>query len=129
MIEGSIKKAEAGSKIAVNTSESLAEINGSVTKVTDLIGEIAAASKEQTTGTIQVNQGLSQIDQVTQQNTATAEEAAAASEELSSQARELKSMLTRFKLKNNPATGVKTFNAYLKNDNETGGKSKPKLLK
>ncbi len=129
MIEGSIKKAEAGSKIAVNTSESLAEINGSVTKVTDLIGEIAAASKEQTTGTIQVNQGLSQIDQVTQQNTATAEEAAAASEELSSQARELKSMLTRFKLKNNPAAGTKTFNAYLKNDSEAGGKTKPKMLK
>ncbi len=129
MIEGSIKKAEAGSKIAENTSESLAEINGSVTKVTDLIGEIAAASKEQTTGTVQVNQGLSQIDHVTQQNTATAEEAAAASEELSSQARELKSMLTRFKLKNSSASGAKTFNAYLKNDSETGGKNKPKMLK
>ena len=129
MIEGSIKKAEAGSKIAENTSESLAEINGSVTKVTDLIGEIAAASKEQTTGTVQVNQGLSQIDHVTQQNTATAEEAAAASEELSSQARELKSMLTRFKLKNSSAAGGKTFNAYLKNDSETSGKNKPKMLK
>ncbi len=132
MIEGSITKAEAGSKIAEDTSKSLAEINNSVTKVTDLIGEIAAASKEQTTGTVQVNQGLTQIDQVTQQNTATAEEAAAASEELSSQARELKGMLTKFKLKNK-TDGGKTYNAYLKTDTinhkNNKNKNKPEMLK
>ena len=128
MIEGSIKKANAGSKIAEDTSRSLAEINGSVTKVTDLIGEIASASKEQTTGTVQVNQGLSQIDQVTQQNTATAEEAAAASEELSSQARELKSMLMRFKLKSG-FKAEKTFNAYVGKDACPSGGRKPKMLK
>ncbi len=99
MIESSIKKADAGSKIADETAKALVEIVTGVTKVTDLVGEIAAASKDQEKGVAQVNTGLSQVDRVTQQNTATAEEAAAASEELSAQALELQAMLQKFKLK------------------------------
>ncbi|MEW6172237.1 MAG: methyl-accepting chemotaxis protein [Bacillota bacterium] len=99
MIEGSIKKTEAGTKIVEETSEALGEIVLGATKVTDLIGEIASASKEQAFGIEQINQGLSQVDQVTQQNTASAEELAASSEELSSQAVQLKQMLGKFKLR------------------------------
>ena len=120
MIESSIKKADAGSKIADDTARSLVEIVAGVTKVTHLIGEIAAASKEQEQGVTQVNAGIAQVDQVTQQNTATAEEAAAASEELSSQAADLKGMLGRFRLKKAPGT----VNAYISGAtaNESGGK-------
>ncbi|MGD0153875.1 MAG: methyl-accepting chemotaxis protein, partial [Thermacetogeniaceae bacterium] len=99
MIEGSIKKTEVGAKIAEDTSKALEEIVIGSTKVTDLIGEIASASKEQAQGIGQINQGLSQVDQVTQQVTASAEESASASEELSSQSLQLKQMLTKFKLK------------------------------
>ncbi len=70
-----------------------------MTKVTDLIGEIAAASNEQAQGINQTNQALSQIDQVTQQNTASAEESAAASEELSGQAMHMKEMMGRFRVR------------------------------
>jgi methyl-accepting chemotaxis protein len=98
LIEGSIKKTEVGTKIAEETSKSLEEIVIGATKVTDLIGEIASASKEQTLGLNQVGQGLGQLDQVTQQNSASAEESASASEELSSQALQLKQMISRFKL-------------------------------
>ncbi len=99
MIESSIKKTDAGSKIADETAVSLVEIMNGVAKVTDLVGEIASASKEQEQGVFQVNAGISQVDRVTQQNTATAEESAAASEELSAQAAELKGMLEKFRLK------------------------------
>jgi methyl-accepting chemotaxis protein len=99
MIEGSIKKTEAGTRIAEETSQALEEIVSGSTKVTDLIGEIASASKEQAQGITQINQGLSQVDQVTQQVTANAEESASASEELSSQSLQLKQMLTKFRLK------------------------------
>ena len=109
MIEGSIKKAENGAKIAEDTAKSLEIIVSGSAKVTDLIGEIAAAAREQEKAVTQVNQGLSQIDQVTQQNTATAEEAAAASEELSSQAADLKGMLAKFSLKKSAST----VNAYV----------------
>ena len=54
------------------------EIVGSVKRVTDIIGEIAAASHEQTAGIEQINQAVTQMDQVTQQNAALVEEAAAA---------------------------------------------------
>jgi methyl-accepting chemotaxis protein len=99
MIEGSIKKTEAGAKIAEETSKALEEIVTGSTKVTDLIGEIASASKEQAEGIGQINQGLSQVDQVTQQVTANSEESASASEELSSQSLQLKQMLDKFKLR------------------------------
>ncbi|MEW6182068.1 MAG: methyl-accepting chemotaxis protein [Bacillota bacterium] len=99
MIEGSIKKTEVGTRIVEDTSKALEEIVTGATKVTDLIGEIASASKEQTLGIGQINQGLGQVDQITQHNTASAEELAASSEELSSQALQLKQMLKKFRLK------------------------------
>ena len=104
LIEGSVEKTTNGSEIADRTSEALKEIVTNVTKVTDLVGEIAAASNEQAEGISQINNGLGQIDQVTQQNTASAEESAAASEELSSQAAQLQEMLRRFKLAANTGT-------------------------
>ncbi len=101
LIEGSVKKAGNGVQIATVTAEALQEITSSATKVTDLVNEIAAASKEQADGISQISQGLNQIDQVTQQNTARAEEGAATAEELSSQSAELLSMLQRFQIKDN----------------------------
>ncbi|MCP3175704.1 bacteriohemerythrin [Desulfuromonas sp. KJ2020] len=98
LIEGSVKKAENGSDIADKTAAALDEIVAGITKVTDLVAEIAASSNEQAQGIAQVNQGLGQIDQVTQQNTANAEESAAAAEELSSQAEHLRQMLSSFQL-------------------------------
>jgi methyl-accepting chemotaxis protein len=99
MIEGSIKKAEEGSRIVEETSKALEEIVLSATKVTDLIGEIASASKEQAQAISQVTQGLSQIDQVIQQNSANSQESAATSQELSAQALQLKQMLSKFRLR------------------------------
>jgi methyl-accepting chemotaxis protein len=99
LIEGSVEKAKNGSEIAGRTSEALAEIVSGATKVTDLVGEIAAASNEQAQGISQVNQGLTQIEQVTQTNTASAEECAAAAEELSSQALHMQDMMAKFKIK------------------------------
>ena len=99
MIEGSIKKTEVGTGIAQETSKALEEIVLGAAKVTDLIGEIASASKEQALGIGQINDGLNQVDQVTQQNSASSEELASASEEMSSQAEMVKQMLGKFKLK------------------------------
>ncbi len=98
LIEGSIKKAEAGTRIADSTAASLASIVTGVDKTVELVGQIAVASNEQATGIAQVNRGIDQLSDVVQTNSATAEEAAAASEELSGQAELLKSMVAQFKL-------------------------------
>jgi methyl-accepting chemotaxis protein len=99
LIEGSIGKAEAGTKIADDTAAALENIVTDVDKAVTLVGEIATASNEQATGIAQVNKGIEQMSQVVQTNSATSEEAAAAAEELSSQAELLKSMVGHFKLK------------------------------
>lgn len=99
MIEGSIKKVDAGTKIASNTAQALNEIVESITKAAELVGQIASASNEQAIAISQVNQAVEQVSQVVQTNSATAEESASASEELSSQAEMLKQMVNNFKLK------------------------------
>lgn len=99
MIEGSIQKAESGTKIANETAGALAKIVSGIEQVAHLIGGINTASNEQSLGIAQVNQGIMQVSQVVQTNAATSEESAAASEEMSSQAQMLKDMIAQFKLR------------------------------
>jgi methyl-accepting chemotaxis protein len=99
LIDGSMQKTQAGTKIADETASTLAKIVEGVEKAVGLVGEIASASNEQATGIAQVNKGIEQMSAVVQNNSSTAEEGAAASEELSSQAELLKSKVAQFKLK------------------------------
>jgi len=74
------------------------EIVASITRVTDIMSEITAASNEQSAGIEQVNQAIAQMDQVTQQNAALVEEAAAAAESMQEQAASLSEVVSVFKL-------------------------------
>ncbi len=105
LIEESIKKVKAGTKIANGTAEALTRIVDGVEKATELVGGIASASNEQATAVAQVNKGIEQVSQVTQTNSATAEESAAASEQLSSQATLLMGMVGRFSLRGQSVAG------------------------
>ena len=93
LIEGSVKKADAGVDISKEVGTSLEEIAEGSGKVNDLVSEIAAASNEQSQGIGQISQAVAQMDTVTQSNAANAEESASASEELSAQAEELMNMV------------------------------------
>lgn len=99
LIEGSIKKVEAGTKLANVTASALNKIVEDVSRAAELVNNIAIASNEQASGIAQVNQGIIQVSQVIQTNSSTSEESAAASEELSSQAQVLNESVRRFKLK------------------------------
>ncbi len=109
LIGDSVKFADDGVKIAVEVSKSFDQIATSAKKVNDLIGEIAAASKEQSTGIEQVNVAVTQMDKLTQQNAANSEESASASEELSSQAQELQAMVAQFSLSAVASTAPRTI--------------------
>ncbi len=98
-INESIKKVEAGAKIADETALALKEIVEGSVKVTDLVSEIATASNEQAQGIKGINDGLSQLNQITQQNAQIAEEASSASEELQGQSQNLRQLVSRFKLR------------------------------
>ena len=93
LIEGSVADARNGVVISDEAARTLNEITGAATKVNRLVGEIAAAGREQSHGIEQVNTAVAQMDKVTQQTAANAEESAAASEELSSQARQLQGIV------------------------------------
>ncbi|MFA6175163.1 MAG: methyl-accepting chemotaxis protein [Phycisphaerae bacterium] len=86
MIEESVNNSKSGVEISTQVAKELDEIVTSIAKTTELVGEIAAASAEQSQGVEQVNVAVSQMDKVTQQNAANAEESASASEELNAQA-------------------------------------------
>jgi methyl-accepting chemotaxis protein len=99
MVEETTGSISMGSKIAEATAGQFSGIVASVSKVADLLGEIAVASKEQADGVAQVTSGIQQVDGVTQANTASAEESAAASEELSGQIEQLGALVARFTIR------------------------------
>ena len=98
LIGDSVDKVEEGSKQVAEAGRTMDEIVGSVKRVTDIMGEIEAASREQTQGIEQINQAITQMDQVTQQNAALVEEAAAAAASLQEQASGLSQVVSVFKL-------------------------------
>ncbi|MEA1968718.1 MAG: methyl-accepting chemotaxis protein [Thermodesulfobacteriota bacterium] len=93
LIEETVKKVGEGSKIVDTTENAFAEVASSSSKIGELVGEIAAASKEQANGVEQVNTAVTEMDKVTQQNAANAEESASASEEMNAQAEQMKSVV------------------------------------
>jgi methyl-accepting chemotaxis protein len=74
------EKVEAGSQLVEQAGATMSEVVTSVQRVTDIVGEIAEASREQSTGIEQVNRAITQMDEVTQQNAALVEQAAAAAQ-------------------------------------------------
>ncbi len=98
MIESSIDKVEAGTRIADETAAALEQIAELVRREVELVGKIAQSSNEQADSIIEINKGIDQLSKVVTANSATAEEGAAASEELSGQADLLKAKIGRFRL-------------------------------
>ena len=98
LIGNSVEKVEEGSRQVADAGRTMDEIVGSVKRVTDIMGEISAASQEQTSGIEQINQAITQMDQATQQNAALVEEASAAAQSLQEQAGSLAQIVGQFKL-------------------------------
>ena len=106
LINDSVAKVEAGSKLVNQSGETLGEIVTSVKRVTDIVGEIAASSREQSTGIEQVNTAVTQMDGVTQANASQTEEMSSTAEALSGQAQQLMDVVRRFKLDSHGSTGA-----------------------
>lgn len=96
LIEDSVQKVEAGSELVNKSGETLQDIVTSVKRVTDIVAEIAAASREQSTGISQVNKAVAQLDQVTQANASQTEELSGTAVALSSQSDQLQEVVAQF---------------------------------
>jgi methyl-accepting chemotaxis protein-1 (serine sensor receptor) len=105
LIETSGSRVEAGTELVDQAGKTMQKVSTAIQRVTDIMGEIAAASHEQSRGIEQVNQAITQMDEVTQQNAALVEEAAAAAGSLEDQAENLRSAVAVFRTaQSNPAT-------------------------
>jgi len=98
LIGDSVEKVDAGSKLVDRAGATMDEVVSSVQRVTNIISDIATASREQTSGIDQINQAIGQMDEVTQQNAALVEQAAAAAQSLQDQASNLAQVVSIFKL-------------------------------
>jgi methyl-accepting chemotaxis protein len=98
LISESGEKVVHGTTLVNQSGSTLEEIVVGVKRVTDIVAEIAAASREQSVGIEEVNRAVSQMDQITQQNAAQTEELSATAGTLSSQAQELEALVSWFKL-------------------------------
>ncbi len=91
--------------VADKAGKMLAKLVPNIQKTAELVQEISAASREQTTGADQINSSIQQLNQVIQQNAGAAEEMASTAEELSSQAAQLQNAISFFKVEENGAGG------------------------
>ena len=98
LITDSVQRVEHGSALVDQAGSTMNEVVTSIRRVTDIMGEISAASTEQSQGVSQVGEAVTQMDQATQQNAALVEEMAAAASSLKSQANELVQTVATFKL-------------------------------
>ncbi|KRC03298.1 methyl-accepting chemotaxis protein [Duganella sp. Root198D2] len=98
LIDNSVAQVEEGSRLVDQAGSTMTEVVLSVQQVTDIIGEISAASGEQSAGLQQINQAVVQMDSATQQNAALVEQAAAAAGALQEQAGSLSQAVSVFRL-------------------------------
>nr|WP_315488564.1 methyl-accepting chemotaxis protein [uncultured Rhodoferax sp.] len=98
LINASVERVEHGTTLVDEAGTTMAEVVSSIRRVTDIMGEISAASNEQASGVAQVGEAVTQMDQATQQNAALVEEMAAAASSLKGQASELVQAVAFFKL-------------------------------
>ncbi|NML97719.1 HAMP domain-containing protein [Paraburkholderia sp. RP-4-7] len=98
LIETSTARVQTGTELVGQAGATMQEIISAVSRVTDIMGEIAAASDEQSRGIEQIGQAVTQMDDVTQQNAALVEQATAAAQSLEHQATKLKDVVALFTL-------------------------------
>jgi methyl-accepting chemotaxis protein len=106
LIQDAGRKVDAGSEVANRSGQMLEEIVGSVNRVTQIMGEIAAASREQFAGIDQVNRNVAQMDGVVQQNTAQTEELSSTSQVLAARTLELQMLLGQFRIGSDKTTAL-----------------------
>lgn len=97
LITSSVARTEQGSALVDRAGDTMKEVVASIHRVTDIMGEISAASAEQSIGVTHVGQAVTQMDQSTQQNAALVEEMAAAASSLNEQAQELVRSMSVFR--------------------------------
>jgi methyl-accepting chemotaxis protein len=113
LIQDTLRKVDVGTALVNRSGETLQGIVGSVKRVTDIVGEIAASSAEQSAGIEQVNNAMTQMDHVTQGNSAQTEELSATAQTLSEEAAHLMELVSTFTLVNDEESEPERHERYV----------------
>ncbi|MEJ5112343.1 methyl-accepting chemotaxis protein [Erwinia billingiae] len=127
LIVTSAQLVESGAVQVANVGDNMAKVQGSIRQVADIVGEMAAATSEQSQGIEQVHLAVGQMDSVTQQNAALVEEASAASQSLQEQAQTLSNLVGAFKVQAGSAVAAVHQPAVVKSPARAGKLIKPEL--
>ena len=111
LIGTSVERVERGTALVDKAGSTMTEVVGAIRRVTDIMGEISAASSEQSQGVAQVGDAISQMDQTTQQNAALVEQSAAAADSLKTQAGQLVDAVAVFRLSESAVARVMATNS------------------
>ena len=106
LINASVERVEKGTTLVDQAGETMKEVVESIKRVTNIMGEISAASSEQSAGVAQVGEAVRHMDNATQQNAALVEEMAAAASSLKGQAQELVQLVSVFRLSSDQEVGM-----------------------
>jgi methyl-accepting chemotaxis protein len=109
LINASVERVEQGTSLVDHAGETMSEVVSSIRRVTDIMGEISAASSEQAAGFVQVGDAVTQIDVVTQKNAALVRQMTTATSDLNAQAQELVQAVSTFKIHSTQAQGAQGF--------------------
>ena len=105
LIHDSVTHVDEGRVLVDQAGNTMQEVVAAIRRVTDIMGEISAASREQREGVDQIGEAITQMDQVTQQNAALVEEMAAAAASLQTQSHQLVQTVSVFRLQDRPQDG------------------------
>jgi methyl-accepting chemotaxis protein len=98
LITSSVERVERGSALADRAGQTMHDVVGAIQRVTEIVASISSASREQSSGVMQVGQAISQMDEATQKNAALVEESATAASSLQSMAEQLVEAVGAFRL-------------------------------
>jgi methyl-accepting chemotaxis protein len=125
LIQDSVGKVTEGAKLVDESGKVLGEIVTGVKKVTDVVAEIAASSREQASGIEQVNQAMASMDAMTQQNAALVEQASAAAHALTEQATNLTHLVERYDVGHQAPSAPPAASRSSASSRKQAGKAKP----
>ena len=127
LINASVERVERGTTLVDQAGETMTEVVDSIKRVTDIMGEISAASSEQSTGVAHVGEAVRHMDNATQQNAALVEQMAAAASSLKGQAQDLVQLVSVFRLSAEQDAGATTTYRAVPHAVPAATKAKPRL--
>ncbi|WP_227368872.1 methyl-accepting chemotaxis protein [Halomonas sp. M20] len=128
LIDASLRHTESGAKMVKGAAQTMQDILKGIERVSDMISEISAGTKEQSEGISQINLAVTELDTITQQNASMVQQSNTAAEMMSDESRQLSELLASFKLGFEQKTTPAPLHSLLPGESPTLSTAPPKKI-